>query len=130
MLITRLFVCPSKMGRIMGSPVASRRAASSSLSGAYLQNYTSYGYEILWVVTTWVKTGVSCDNLPLLFLFSKVLLSYQRHFLQFEPHLIFLLQMLKLRITSIILPYFNKLLHRNMMYCLCPYIDRSGAYSF
>ena len=23
--------------------------ASSSLSGAYLQNYTSYGYEILWV---------------------------------------------------------------------------------
>ena len=25
------------------------QAASSSLSGAYLQNYTSYGYEILWV---------------------------------------------------------------------------------
>ena len=25
------------------------RAASSSLSGAYLQNYTSYGYEMLWV---------------------------------------------------------------------------------
>ena len=24
-------------------------AASSSLYGAYLQNYTSYGYEILWV---------------------------------------------------------------------------------
>ena len=37
------------------------------LSGAYLQTYTSYGYEISSVVTTWGKTGVSCDNLPLLF---------------------------------------------------------------
>ena len=37
------------------------------LSCAYLQNYTSYGYEVLWVVTTWGKTGVSWDNLPLLF---------------------------------------------------------------
>ena len=25
------------------------RAVSSSLSGAYLQNYPSYGYELLWV---------------------------------------------------------------------------------
>ena len=31
----------SKTGHIMGSPVAGGRAASSSLSGAYLQNYTS-----------------------------------------------------------------------------------------
>ena len=44
-----LFSHPSKMGCIMGSPVASGRAASGCSSGAYLQNYTSYGYEILWV---------------------------------------------------------------------------------
>ena len=37
------------------------------LSGAYLQDYTSYGYEISWMVTTWGKTGTFCDNLPLLF---------------------------------------------------------------
>ena len=36
------------------------------MSGAYLQDYTSYGYEISWMVITWVKTGVFCDNLPLL----------------------------------------------------------------
>ena len=36
------------------------------LSGAYLQNYTSYGYEISWMVTTWGKTDVFSDNLPLL----------------------------------------------------------------
>ena len=80
------------------------------LSGEYLQNYTSYGYEISWVdrshkgevqctgiitfaclifelvpfvvfhtwilfgacpsFTTWGKTGVSCDNLPLLLVFT------------------------------------------------------------
>ena len=28
---------------------AGRRLASTSLSGAYLQNYSSYGYEISWV---------------------------------------------------------------------------------
>ena len=28
---------------------AGGRAASTSLSGAYLQNYSSYGYEISWV---------------------------------------------------------------------------------
>ena len=32
------------MGHIMGSSVA-----SGSLSGAHLLNYTSYGYEIVWV---------------------------------------------------------------------------------
>ena len=36
------------------------------LSGAYLRDYTSYGYEISWMVITWGKTGVFCDNLPLL----------------------------------------------------------------
>ena len=50
---TYFFIRPSKTGRIMGSPVASEReggrVASYSLSGAYLQNYTSYGYEILRV---------------------------------------------------------------------------------
>ena len=35
------FIRPSKTGRIMGSPVAGGLAASSSLSGAYLQNYSS-----------------------------------------------------------------------------------------
>ena len=37
------------------------------MSGAYLQDYTSYGYEISWKVMTWGKTGVSSDNLPHLF---------------------------------------------------------------
>ena len=32
---------PSKIGRIMGSPVTGGWAASSSLSGAYLQNYST-----------------------------------------------------------------------------------------
>ena len=36
-----LFIRPSKTGRIMGSPMAGGRAASSSLSGAYLQSYSS-----------------------------------------------------------------------------------------
>ena len=36
------------------------------LSGAYRQDYTSYGNEISWMVITWGKTGVFCDNLPLL----------------------------------------------------------------
>ena len=38
------------MGRIMGSPVAFGRAGRvpHSLSGAYFQNYTSYGYETYW----------------------------------------------------------------------------------
>ena len=34
------------MGRIMGSPLAG--GIPHSLSGAYLQNYTSYGYETSW----------------------------------------------------------------------------------
>ena len=35
--------------------------------GAYLQGYTSYGNEISWMVTTWDKMAIFCDNLPLLF---------------------------------------------------------------
>ena len=37
------------------------------LSGAYLQDYISYGYEISWMVITLGKTGVFCDNLLLFF---------------------------------------------------------------
>ena len=43
-----LFIRPSKTG----SPVAGRRGGGGrphSLSGAYLQDYASYGYEISWV---------------------------------------------------------------------------------
>ena len=38
---------------------ASGRAASTSLSGAYLQNYSSYGYEISWVDRSHQR-GVQC----------------------------------------------------------------------
>ena len=45
-----IFIRPSKTGRIMLSPVAGGRAASPhSLSGAYLQDYASYGFETSWV---------------------------------------------------------------------------------
>ena len=42
-----IFIRLSKTGRIMGSPLAGGRRPHS-LSGAYLQDYASYGYEILW----------------------------------------------------------------------------------
>ena len=46
-----LFIRPSKTGHIMLSPVADVRAGGvpHSLSGAYLQDYASYGYETSWV---------------------------------------------------------------------------------
>ena len=47
-----LVTCPSKMGSITGSPIASGlvdRRHPHSLSEAYLQDYASYGYEISWV---------------------------------------------------------------------------------
>ena len=48
-----LFIRPLKTGRIMGSPVAfgSAGGVPHSLSSAYLQNYTSYGYKKLdgWI---------------------------------------------------------------------------------
>ena len=54
------------MGRIMGSPMAGGRAgewaASTSLSGAYLQNYSSYGYEISWVDRSH-QGGVQCAGI-------------------------------------------------------------------
>ena len=37
------------------------------LYGAYLQDYNSYSYEISWKVTTWGKTGVSCNKMLVLF---------------------------------------------------------------
>ena len=42
-----LFIRLSKTGRIMLSPVAG--GVPHSLSGAYLQDYASYGYETSWV---------------------------------------------------------------------------------
>ena len=41
-----IFIRPSKTGHSMGSPVA---GGVPTLSGAYLQDYASYAYEILWV---------------------------------------------------------------------------------
>ena len=50
----------------MGSPVAGGRpggrAASSSLSRAYLQNYSTYGYEISWVDRSH-PGGVQCADI-------------------------------------------------------------------
>ena len=57
-----LIIRPSKTGRIMGSPMAGGRAASTSLSGAYLQNYSSYGYEISWVDRSH-QGGVQCAGI-------------------------------------------------------------------
>ena len=55
-----LFICPSKTGRIMGSPVAGGRRPHS-FSGAYLQDYASYSYEILWVDRSH-QEGVQCTG--------------------------------------------------------------------
>ena len=60
--ITTLVIRPSKTGRIMGSPMAGGWAASTSLSGAYLQNYSSYGYEISWVDRSH-QGGVQCAGI-------------------------------------------------------------------
>ena len=54
-----VFIRPSKTGHIMGSPVA---ASPILLSGAYLQNYTSYGYEISWVDRSH-EGGVQCTGI-------------------------------------------------------------------
>ena len=56
-----LFIHPSKTGH-MGSPMAGGRVASTSLSGAYLQNYSSYGYEISWVDRSH-QGGVQCAGI-------------------------------------------------------------------
>ena len=55
------------MGHIKGSNMAGKRVGgcpgwwvvSKSLSGACFQNYTSYGYEILWVDRSYQR-GVQC----------------------------------------------------------------------
>ena len=64
--LSAIFIRPSKTGRIMGSPMAGTRvggwAASTSLSGAYLQNYSSYGYEISWVDRSH-QGGVQCAGI-------------------------------------------------------------------
>ena len=59
--MSRIFIRPSKTGRIMGSPVAGGQV-SSSLSGAYLQNYSSKGYEISWVDRSH-PGGVQCPGI-------------------------------------------------------------------
>ena len=58
------------------------------MSGAYLQDYTTYGYEISWMVITWGKTGAFCDNLPLLFTMFSTPLRDQSHSL---IHILFVL---------------------------------------
>ena len=58
-----LFIRPSKTGRIMLSPVAGGWAGGvpHSLSGAYLQDYASYGYETSWVDRSH-QWGVQCTG--------------------------------------------------------------------
>ena len=53
------------MGCIMGSPVAGGQAGGRhphSLSGAYLQDYASYGYEISWVDRSH-QCGAQCTGI-------------------------------------------------------------------
>ena len=56
-----VFIRPLKTEHIMGSPMANGWASGGphSLSGAYLQDYASYGYEILWVNRSH-QGGVQC----------------------------------------------------------------------
>ena len=58
-----LFIRPSKTGRIMLSPASGGRAGGvpHSLSGAYLQDYASYGNEISWVDRSH-QGGVQCTG--------------------------------------------------------------------
>ena len=61
-LVTALvFIRLWKTGHIMGSPVAVGRCPHS-LSGAYLQDYASYGYEISWVDRSH-QGGVQCTGI-------------------------------------------------------------------
>ena len=55
-----LFIRPSKTGRIMGSPKAG--GVPHSLSGAYLQNYTSFGYKTSWLDRS-QEGGVQCTGI-------------------------------------------------------------------
>ena len=57
------FICPSKTGRIMLSPVAGGRVGGvpHSLTGAYLQDYASYIYETSWVDRSH-QGGVQCTG--------------------------------------------------------------------
>ena len=54
-----LFIRPAKTGRIMLSPVVG--GVPHSLSGAYLQDYASYGYETSWVDRSH-QGGVQCTG--------------------------------------------------------------------
>ena len=55
----QIFIRPSKTGRIMLSPVVG--CVPQSLSGAYLQDYASYGYETSWVDRSH-QGGVQCTG--------------------------------------------------------------------
>ena len=72
-----LVIRPSKTRRIMGSTVADGRASDvpHSLSGAYLQNYTSYGYETSWVDRSH-EGGVQCLKIITLSFLTFELLSF------------------------------------------------------
>ena len=50
------------MGCIMGSPVGPGGRRPHSLSGVYLQDYASYGYEISWVDRSH-QGGVQCKGI-------------------------------------------------------------------
>ena len=54
-----LFIHPSKTVHIMLSPMAG--GVPHSLSGAYLQDYASYGYETSWVDSSH-QGGVQCTG--------------------------------------------------------------------
>ena len=59
MLNMTVFIRPSKTGRIMLSPLAG--GVAHSLSGAYLQDYASNGYETSWVDRSY-QGGVQCTG--------------------------------------------------------------------
>ena len=89
-----IFIRPSKTGRIMVSPVAggSVGGVPHSLSGAYLQDYASYGYETSWVYRSH-QGGVQCTGTITLACF----------FLSYCPLFIFILEFCPVHIFKTIL---------------------------
>ena len=61
MIATLSFYTPVEDGTYYGITHGGR-AASTSLSGAYLQNYSSYSYEISWVDRS-QQGGVQCAGI-------------------------------------------------------------------
>ena len=77
------------------------------LSGAYLQDYTSYGYEISWMVITWGKAGVFCDNLLLL-------LKFWIFFLSKKETYWYLIENLKHPFWHILMQWLSSIFHKNI----------------